>query len=143
MSHRAPIRDIVAGSTWNNRDGTSIVVHDTAERYVQFTDALGARFLVPEGEFRARFTPIYDRQGLRSQFQMSIANLDRFHVYWIADEGRILARSIGCRRQFQIPAGAKLVGLYSHPCTPEAFFDDLDELIRLAAGPADPVRASA
>lgn len=89
--------------------------------------------MLHERDFRARFAPIYDRAAIRSQFSMSLANLGEFRVYWLPEPRRIMARSVSCTRQFRVPPGAELVGVYSAPCRTDAFFDDLDDLIRRLA----------
>lgn len=152
MSYVNGIPDILPRSTWIGPDGTRASVIAAAARHVVFTrfSPIVPRPLltVPETlheiEFRTRFEPVYDRAGIRSQFTMSLANLGTFRVYWLPEHRRIMARSISCTRQFRVPPGAELLGVYSAPCKSEAFFEDLDDLIRrLAAHAPHRVRESA
>lgn len=143
MSYRNAIPDILPRSTWIAADGLRATVRCAAARHVSFASPFGPMIL-HERDFRARFEPVYDRACMRQQFTMSLANLGRFRVYWLPEHRRIMARSISCIRQFRVPPGAELVGVYTSPCRPDQFFDDLDDLIRrLAANAPDLVRESA
>ncbi len=138
MSYANSIPDILPRSTWIGPDGTRASVISAAARHVTFTRVspivqrplLTLPETLHERDFRARFFPIYDRAAIRSQFTMSLANLGEFRVYWLPARRRIMARSISCTRQFRVPPGAELVGVYSNPFKTEAFFDDLDDVIR-------------
>lgn len=142
MSYRDAIADILPRSTWIAEDGLRVVVACAAARHVVYRAP--EPIVVHERDFRARFQPVYDRAAMRQQFTMSLANLGRFRVYWLPEHRRIMARSISCIRQFRVPPGAELVGVYTSPCRPDQFFDDLDDLIRrLAANAPDLVRESA
>ena len=151
MSYRGAIPDIPPGSTWIDCAGARSTVRSSVidpARYVCFTRENGARPLrletVHENDFRREWSAIYDRAAIRSQFTMSLANLGEFRVFWLPEHRRIMARSVSCTRHFKVPPGALLVGVYSTPCKTDAFFDDLDELLRTAADPiaiADRVRA--
>lgn len=151
MSYRDAIADIPPGSTWIDCDGRLATVRQSASRHVVYSTSGAIRPLlaglletIHETQFRARWTPLYDRAAIRSQFTMSLANLGEFRVFWLPEHRRIMARSVSCTRHFKVPPGALLVGVYSTPCKTDAFFDDLDELLRTAADPvaiADRVRA--
>lgn len=138
MSYRNAIPDITPRSTWISADATRATVIAAAAGHVTFRRASPivpgpfAQLLetMHEREFRATFEPVYDRAAIRSQFSMSLANLGEFRVFWLADRRRIMVRSISCTRHFAIPEGAVLVGVYSNPCKPDAFFEALDEVIR-------------
>lgn len=145
MSYRNAIPDILPRSTWIALTGERVLVTSAAARHVVFrTQGPERGGVLHERDFRARFEPVYDRAGIRSQFTMSLANLGEFRVYWLPAHRRIMARSISCTRQFRVPPGAELVGVYSNPFKTEAFFDDLDDLIRrLAANASDRVLESA
>lgn len=141
MSYRNAIADISPRSTWIAPSGERVLVTSAAARHVVYHCAGPARGgVLHERDFRARFAPIYDRAAIRSQFSMSLANLGEFRVYWLPEPRRIMARSVSCTRQFRVPPGAELVGVYSAPCRTDAFFDDLDDLIRRIAANA-PARA--
>ena len=134
MSYRNAIADIPSRSTWISADGVRVIVTSAAARHVVFRMPGPFRGAVlHERDFRCRFEPVYDRPAIRSQFSMSLANLGEFRVFWLPEPRRIMARSISCTRQFRVPAGAELVGVYSAPCKTEAFVDDLDDLIRRLA----------
>lgn len=138
MSYRDAIADIPPRSTWIAPDGTRASVIAAAARHVTFTRVSpivpGPLLAFPETlherAFRSAFQPAYDRAALRQQFTMSLSNLGEFRVFWLADRRRIMVRSISCTRHFAIPEGAMLVGVYSNPCKPDAFFEALDEVIR-------------
>ncbi len=136
MSDRAnPAADILPRSIWEPT-GPAIVpliarsprirVLSTAGGYVRYVRGDEGVVLVHHFEFRRWFQPLYDRRAVRSQFTMSLANLGEFRVFWLPALRRIMARSVSCTRQFAIPAGAVLVGTYSHPFRADAFLDDLD-----------------
>lgn len=142
MSYRDAIADILPRSTWIAADGMRVVVTCAAARHVAYRDPEPA--VLHEIQFRASFRPVYDRAGMRQQFTMSLANLGEFRVYWLPEHRRIMARSISCTRQFRVPPGAELVGVYSAPCRTDQFFDDLDDVIRrLAAHAPDRVLETA
>jgi hypothetical protein len=128
MSYRNAVRDIATGSCWQSGDGAIVSVVQAVAHHVIVRDG-GRRAEMPETEFRARFAPVYDRERIRAQFTMSLANLGDFRVYWLPDYKRIVCRSVCCRRQFRVPSGALLVGTYGEPCAPSTFFQALDELI--------------
>lgn len=136
MSYSNAIADIAPRSLWIDDGGGLAQVLTAAARHVSYRLVGPIRPLLaglvqssPEDASRARYRPPYDRAQVRSQFTMSCANLGAFRVYWMPARRRIVARSESCTRQFAIPDGAILVGVYSSPCPPRTFFDDLDELI--------------
>ena len=143
MSYRDAIPDILPGSIWIpvGPPAPKVRVIAAAARHVVYRDAevayrppvYPARIVMHERAFRAAFYPIYDRQQVRQQFTMSIANLGEFRVYWLPGVRRILARSVSCRRQFRVPDGATLIGTYGEPCEPAALFRDLDALLCVGA----------
>ena len=130
MSYANAIRDIAPGSVW-----VSFFLNWTARidvaagGWVRFTPKDGAPQLYSEREFRFRFLPLYDREKIRSQFTMSLANLGEFRAYWLHDLAKIMVRSVSCQRQFRVPEGARLVGTWSAPCKVEDFFEALDAVI--------------
>lgn len=141
MSYRDAIRDIPTGSTWIDAAGRWATVRTAAARYVSFV-ADGSRGTVHESEFRRAFSPLYDRQAVRSQFSMSLANLGEFRVFWLPEHRRIMARSISCTRHFAIPEGAREVGVFSGPCKMADFFEALDFVVLRALEPAAESRAA-
>lgn len=129
MANERPVRDLRPGSIWLRQEHVSVV--GTADRTVLFADATGGRqHALDDVAFRTRFSPIYDRARVASQFSMSTCNLGEFCIYWLARERRIIARSAACERRFAVPAGALLVGFYAAPSKLPDFFDDLDDAIR-------------
>ena len=141
MSYRDAIRDIPAGSTWIDSAGRCATVRTAAARYVSFV-AAGAFGTVHEEAFRRAFAPLYDRQAIRSQFSMSLANLGEFRVFWLPAYRRIMCRSISCTRHFAIPDGALEVGTFSGPCSSAAFFEALDYVVLRSLEPAAESRAA-
>lgn len=141
MGYLNAIPDIIPGSIWTGEHGEGVRVISAAAKTVVYYALPG--FIVPllrgsalpltmpEAEFRAKFRPLYDRAKLRSQFQMSLANLGEFKVFWNDDPTRFIARSISCTRHFAVPESARYVGTYADPCAAESFFDDLDEMLSL------------
>lgn len=130
MSYRNAIPDIARGSLWVDETETLVSVVVAAAGWV--TIRTGDRTLVLRAaDFRRRLVPRYDRERIRSQFSMSLANLGDFRVFWLDDPARIVCRSISCSRHFAIPAGAREVGIYSQaPGVVATFFEDLEELLR-------------
>lgn len=129
MSYANAIRDIASGSLWLGVNGCQVAVIQAAAGHVSFRRAILAE-LVPEREFRASFRPLYDRERIRSQFTMSLANLGEFTVYWLPEQRRILCRSVSCSRRFAVPEAAVRVGVYAEPCDVGDFFGDLDAMIQ-------------
>ena len=123
------IRDIPDGSMWTERaSGRTFIIREAAQGFVLFADERGSlQPLTAEREFRARFECVYDRAALRSQFQMSLANLGVFRVLWSPSKRRIYARSESATRQFSVPDDAQEVGIYSasSDLTVKDFFLDL------------------
>lgn len=128
MSYRNAIPDIFPGSIWLGVNGCRVTVLQAAARHVLIQRDILTE-LLHERDFRAAFQPLYDREQVRQQFTMSLANLGEFRVYWVPGVRRILARSISCRRQFRVPDGSILVGTYGEPCAPGVMFRDLDSLL--------------
>lgn len=141
MSYRNAIPDISPGSLWRGPMGAVAVVASAAARHVSWRwsatgqpvvivpAAFPAGFCFDERTFRTHFAPLYDREKVRSQFTMSLANLGEFRVFWLPDLGRIMVRSVSCQRQFRVPDGALIVGTYSAPCKAEDFFEALEAVI--------------
>lgn len=137
MSYRNAIADIPARSTWIAKDGTRALVVQAAAAHVTFTrisPIVPRPLLTPaqtlhEREFRARFKPLYDRAAIRSQFSMTLANLGAFTAFWLGHPDRFVARSVSCTRRFRIPEGARRIGTYEAPFSPDAFLEDLDDLL--------------
>lgn len=131
MSYRNAIADIPSRSTWISADGARVVVTSAAARHVVFRSHGPARGggVLHEVEFRARFRPAYHRAAIRSQFSMSLANLGAFVAFWLGQPDRFVARSVSCTRRFRIPDGAHRIGTYEAPFSPDAFLEDLDDLL--------------
>ena len=142
MSYRNVIRDIAPGSIWIGLNGCRITVLQAAARHVLIRRDI-LRELLHERDFRAEFSPLYERREMKSQFSMSCANLGEFRAYWIGDPARFLARSVSCQRKFSIPARAIEIGLYVAPFDPEAFLADLDCVLAAINYEATRERASA
>lgn len=131
MSYRNAIPYIAPGSLWEGPNGRPIRVIQAAAHHVAIDTGESTEVLW-EAAFRYIFRPLYDREKIRSQFTMSLANLGAFRVFWLPKLRRIMVRSISCERQFRVPEEAQLVGTFAAPCRTEDFFEALDELI---AGP--------
>lgn len=131
MSYANAIRDISPGSLWLEADFGIVLVLCAAAGYVSWRPLmLGApRSLTPADPFRAVFEPLYDRERVRSQFSMSLANLGEFTVYWLPEARRIMCRSVSCSRRFSVPDDAVRIGVYAEPCDVGSFFGDLDDAI--------------
>lgn len=76
-----------------------------------------------------------ERRQLRSQIACSLCNLHAFRLFWLPVHRRIMARSISCTRQFRVPPGAELVGVYAHGVDSAGILDDLAEVIRRTPEP--------
>ena len=83
----------------------------------------------------------YDRKRLRSQFSMTIVNLQSCHAFFSPALKRFFGRNTKrppdqarspSRGSPGVPHDAVFIGTYSHPCSAEVFFEDLDDA--LAAG---------
>lgn len=139
MSYANAIRDIAPGSLWRDSFGNVASVISAAAGHVRWLWRGQETVIVPqrwprgsllhERIFRETFSPLYDREKIRSQFTMSLANLGEFRVFWLPDLGRIMVRSVSCQRQFRVPKGALIVGTYSAPCKAEDFFEALEAVI--------------
>ena len=130
MSYRNAIADIPPRSTWIAADGTRVMVTSAAARHVVYRCAGPERGgVLHEIDFRARFQPVYHRAAIRSQFSMTLANLGAFTAFWLGQPDRFVARSVSCTRRFRIPEGAHRIGTYEAPFSPDAFLEDLDDLL--------------
>jgi hypothetical protein len=146
--------DIGLGSIWCRGDGTCAIVRSVNARHVTFTDHVGAIDTFHVNRFREVFVESpYDARDVRSQFSMSVANLDSFHAFWSPSQKRMFARSAACRPEDvrtaargrpPLPPDAEFIGTYAGKivvhqgwkqrvmCSVDAFFDDLnDRLIEL------------
>lgn len=123
-----PAADIEPRSLWRRRDDGALVrVRDRADGYVRPDSG---EFVWHSG-FRAMHVPLYDRPDARSQFSMCCANLAEFRMLWNPATGKLIARSVICKREFRIPAGVVPIGVYCAPFDPEYFLSDLDSCITL------------
>lgn len=130
MSYRNAIADIPPRSTWINASGSRVVVTSAAARHVVFRGPGAARGgVMHEAAFRAQYRAVYDRAAMRSQFSMCLANLVAFTAYWLGQPDRFVARSVSCTRRFRVPDGAHRIGTYEAPFSPDAFLEDLDDLL--------------
>lgn len=128
MSYRNAIPYIAPGSLWEGPNGRPIRVIQAAAHHVAIDTGESTEVLW-EAAFRYIFRPLYDREKIRSQFTMSLANLGEFRAFWLPDMAKIMVRSVSCQRQFRVPEGALLVGTWSAPCRVEDFFEALDAVI--------------
>ena len=131
--------DIVLGSTWNAADGARARVIDADAGYVRFQHQDGRVEVTHHLRFRERFAPPYNARKVRSQFSMSLDNLESFHAFWVPAERRLTVRS--ARRSPEdaykpsrgrggaVPKEAIYVNTYSNPVSPDAFFGDLHDAI--------------
>jgi hypothetical protein len=81
-----------------------------------------------------------ERERIRSQASMSIANLIECYFFWSSGTRRIYARTApldvavaaffrSSRGRAALPSDAVLLGKYGTPCPARAVLDDLDALI--------------
>ena len=154
--------DITRGSRWPSRQGESAArVVSTQAGYVCFEDAGDGEIkLLHHHRFRTIYAEPYDTRALRSQFEMSLSNLDEFHAFWTPSKQKLFARSASAgapgevrgaaRGRPALPEDAEYVGTYSNDADIakpqwhrrgmtvfEAFIDDLhDVLARIFRNPA-------
>lgn len=146
--------DITRGSMWQAREGQGGArVISTQAGYVCFEDANdGATKILHHHRFRDRYAEPYDARALRSQFEMSLSNLDEYHAFWSPSKQKLYARSASAgapgevrgaaRGRPALPDDAEFVGTYSNDAaiaTPqwhrrgmtvfEAFIDDLHDVL--------------
>lgn len=136
MSYRNSIRDISPGSLWIDEYGELVTVAHAAAGYVLLpVRCEGEHFtIIPERRFRLTHSPAYAREGVRSQFTMSLANLLELTAYWLPERRKLVCRSRNARRRFSVPPAAERIGDYGYPCSTESFFDDLHSLLRRLHG---------
>jgi hypothetical protein len=144
MAFERPIHDIQQGDIWIDQRWTGepreaqVAIVSAGNKYVVFM-----RHREPEPpmfaeHFRERFAPLIARARLRSQFSMSLANLDNCHVFFSPTLRKMFARSArvdpgevfnSARGRPALPKDSLHIGTYADPVSPEAFFEDLhDEL---------------
>jgi hypothetical protein len=70
-----------------------------------------------------------DRARFRRLFTAALCNSEQVIVYFVAAESRLVTRSPISRKPHPIPAGATLVGNYSHPFDAGNFLDDLEDVL--------------
>lgn len=138
MAYAQPTRDIRTGEIFiDRRDGSRVIIVAAGNHYVEFMRGCDHIEIFYERHFRERFAATYDRARLRSQFSMSLANLDSFHAFWCPASQKLFARSAGRAvedaykpsrgRGGALPRTARYVGTYSNPCSPSTFLENLDD----------------
>lgn len=85
--------DVAPGSVWLTADASSSArVISTGSGYVRF-EADGDVEIIHVHRFRERYVEPYDARRVRSQFAMSMANLENFHVFWSESQRKMYART--------------------------------------------------
>lgn len=131
--------------------GSRAKVVGVAGRLVEFVSDVGAHVRsIYEFQSLFKMAPeAAERRAIRHYFLMSINNLAHARMYYLPtpaaprksrrSEGlaaprHVVARALVAERVFKLPRDAILVGIYSHPCPPGHFLEDLDAVIaKLAA----------
>jgi hypothetical protein len=148
MDRENPARDILPNSYWE-APGTCVQVLSTAGGYVRAWDGAEARH-VHHAKFRAEFRQAYDRNAFRSQFSMSLCNLEEFHAFFSPSVRRFFARAVNrspeeCfaarRGSAALPADAVFVATYAKSFSPSDFLNDIDDVIERLLGSRSQVRA--
>jgi hypothetical protein len=144
--------DIPHGSAWCDPQGVCVIVRSVSGGLITFTDEDGAVDMLHVNRFRDRYTDApYDAKRVRSQFSMSVANLESFHAFWSDSAKKMYARGAAeppervrtaARGRPALPLDAEYVGTYSGRVvvppwwnrqrllkSVDAFFEDLNDLI--------------
>lgn len=145
MAYARPIRDIAAGDIFlDRRDNSRVIIVSAGNRYVEFMRGRDRIEIFYERHFRDRFKSLADhelrliapeeRRAFKRQFCMSLANLERVRVYWLAAKRRITVRSEATGEHprgthARLPDDAHQVGTYAHPFNLDDFLTDLHDLI--------------
>lgn len=140
MSDREnPARDILDGSTWE-RQGALVEVLSTAGGYVRIGDGT----VMHHTRFRAQYTQPYDRSRFRSQFSMSLCNLEEFHAFFSPSVRRFFARCVSrppeeafkaTRGAAALPPDCVFVGTYAKSFSASDFLNDIDDIVEKLLGP--------
>ncbi len=148
MDRENPARDILPRSYWE-APGACVQVLATGGGYVRFWNGRCAE-LLHHVLFRARFRQAYDRHAFRSQFSMSLCNLEEFHAFFSPSVRRFFARAVNRspedsysarRGSAALPSDALFVGTYAESFSPSDFLNDIDDVIERILGPGTQVRA--
>jgi hypothetical protein len=105
--------------------------------------AQSVRVSLDNPEDQARLSKARLIEAVRSQFSMTLVNLERFHAFWSPALSRFYARSAplnlppeACRTSARgrppIPSDALFIDTYTRPISPERFFEDLCDALALA-----------
>jgi hypothetical protein len=147
MARDRDAADITVGAQWPGRRGGAARVLDVSAGYVRFVDEVGRVEIAHQWQFRQRYLQPYDARRLRSWFAMCAANLIEFHVFWSSALGRSFARTstvapedcaAAARGRPALPPDAKHVGTYAQPVSPDAFFEDLNDVLATEGNSGNP-----
>lgn len=139
MSERA-LCDIIPGSVWDG-DYQPAHVLNVADNYVRFRQGREAVEVAHHLQFRRRFLAPYDARQVRSQFAMTVANMQEFHAFWSFALKRLFTRSVNrqpehcytaARGSPALPPDCCLIGTYADPVNADAFFEDLHFVLHQA-----------
>lgn len=134
-------RDILPRSYWE-APGECVQVLSTAGGYVRIWDGKAARHM-HHLQFRAAFRQAYDRNAFRSQFSMSLCNLEEFHAFFSPSVRRFFARCVNrtpekafaaTRGAAALPKDSIFVGTYAESFSPSDFLNDIDDLVEKILG---------
>jgi hypothetical protein len=136
-----PARDIPPRSYWE-ATGACVQVLSTAGGYVRAWDGATVRHL-HHLQFRAEFHQAYDRNAFRSQFSMSLCNLEEFHAFFSLSMRRFFARCVNrppedsfraTRGAAALPPDAVYVGSYAKTFSASDFLKDVDDIVEELLG---------
>jgi hypothetical protein len=141
MDRENPARDILLRSYWESA-GRRVQVLSTGGGHVRYWDGCAAEIL-HHSQFRTRFKPVYDRNAMRSQFSMSLCNLEEFHAFFSPSVRRFFARCVSrspeqsfapSRGASALPKDSIFVGTYAKAFSPADFLDDIDAIVEKVLG---------
>src|SRR6185369_14403692 len=148
MDRENPARDILPRSYWES-PGARVQVLSTAAGYVRAWDGAAVRH-VHHLAFRSEFAQAYDRNAFRSQFSMSLCNLEEFHAFYSHSVRRFFARCVtrapeeafaATRGAAALPKDSVFVGTYAKSFSASDFLNDIDDIVEKILGPGAEVRA--
>ena len=141
MDRENAARDILPRSYWE-APGVCVQVLSTAGGYVRIWDGAIARH-VHHAQFRGEFRQAYDRNAFRSQFSMSLCNLEEFHAFFSPSVRRFFARCVSrppeeafkaTRGATALPADSLFVGTYARSFSASDFLEDIDDVVEKILG---------
>ncbi|HSW83481.1 MAG TPA: hypothetical protein VLH12_08405 [Usitatibacter sp.] len=149
MDRDNPARDILPNSYWD-ANGVCVQVLSTGGGYVRAWDGSAVQHL-HHVQFRIAFREVYDRRAFRSQFSMSLCNLDEFHAFFSPSvRNRFFARCVtrspedaftARRGQPALPPDCVFVGTYAKSFSASSFLDDIDAIVERILGASAAAKA--